>query len=355
MKLLHILITLSINYLLVFGYGESDSQNNPNHYERESFNLINLVRMFPTQYANTYMTGYTNLNLMFTTYKPTTPIYLNNTLNRMSKAHSYDMSTNNCFSHNDCVNGSSTSARFSRWTSCTGSGWGENIAAGSSTGIAANNLLICDATSGNACSADGSGYDGHRKNLMNANYKVAGVGYYYTSTSTYKHYWTQDLTGGTCNNPTGPIYSGYHTFFPSTNPQFIVNFYSKTLSTSTMSLVFVGGSTVSMTRAYGNDTFAVYTYTPTSFTVCAKYYFTTTTTSGATYRYPDTGSLQISKDTTCNSWTSSTTASSAINNLMAEENIVYNDIENQTNNSLSLIQQSTTLLFLLLSVFYLFL
>ncbi|KAK5575401.1 hypothetical protein RB653_010661 [Dictyostelium firmibasis] len=316
MKLL--LVVILIVFILkasnVNAYGESDSQGNPCSLERESHNLINLVRMFPVQYKSSFMNGYSGLSSVLNSYKAVTPLYIDNVLNRMSKAHSFDMANSNCFSHNDC-NGTAINQRFQKW-GITNT-WGENIAAGNKDGITTNNQLICDSSSGNkVCSGDNSGSDGHRKNIMSSNFQFLGVGYYSTSTSTYKNYWTQDFSGSGSILPTNPIYSGYHTFYPSTTiPKFIVMFYSKTQSLSSMSIVFVGGSTFPMTLTYGNSSYAAYTYTPTSFTVsCQQYYFQGNTTNTSTFRYPDTGYLQVSKDTTCSGW-SITTSVSIIANL----------------------------------------
>ncbi|EGC37028.1 hypothetical protein DICPUDRAFT_30965 [Dictyostelium purpureum] len=305
MKLLYVLIILTINYLLVKGYGESDKDDYPNHFERESHNLINLVRMFPQQYVYSYMKGWENLGVMFSQYKATFPVYYDNSVNRIARYHSYDMGANNYFGHGD-RNSQSASDRIQRAVPCSTYN-SENIAAGKSTGIDTNNQLICDDPQfGNYCTPDGSGHDGHRKNIMNPDLKLMGVGYWYASNSAYKYYWTQDFTGCTSNLPTNPIYSGYHTFYNSNNPLFVLSYYSNSLSTPAMYIVFVSGSVenvVPMRRTYGNDKFAVYTYSPSTHTPCGKYFFATTTENHKTYRYPETGYLQIAKDLdSCKSW-----------------------------------------------------
>ncbi|KAM9957364.1 hypothetical protein ACTFIR_009469 [Dictyostelium discoideum] len=301
----------------VNSYGESDSQGNPCSLERESHNLINLARMFPVQYKTSFMNGYSGLSSVLSSYSAVPPLYMDNLLNRMSKAHSFDMSLKNCFSHSDC-NGTSIGQRFNKWS--TEGTWAENIAAGNKDGISTNNQLICDSPNGNkVCTPDGSGQDGHRKNIMSEDYQILGLGYYYTSSSTYKTYWTQDFTSSS-NLPTNPIYSGYHTFYPSaTIPKFIAMVYSKTQTISTMSIVFVGSigsadSKLPMELTYGNPSYAAYTYTPSTYTVaCQQYYFQGTTSNGTTIRYPDTGYLQVSKDTTCLGWSISSSVSLNVN------------------------------------------
>ncbi|EGC29288.1 hypothetical protein DICPUDRAFT_84678 [Dictyostelium purpureum] len=306
MKLMLFLIILTLtNSLLVKGYGETDKDGYPNHFERESINLLNYVRMFPIQYMYTFMKEYGNLNYMFTQYKQTFPVYYDTSVSHGARFHSYDMASKNYFAHND--RSGSFGDRVKRFVSNIRY-YGENIAAGKQTGIETNNQLICDSRNQDRyCSADGSGNDGHRKNIMDPQFKVAGVGYYYTYSSSYKNYWTQDFAGETSGIPNTPIYSGYHTFYQSENPIFILSYYSNDLSTKEINIVFVEDSNENveiMDRNYGNDNFGIYTHIPSFYTPCGKYYFTTTTNNNSTFRYPDTGYLQISKDiTSCNSWT----------------------------------------------------
>ncbi|KAN0004621.1 hypothetical protein ACTFIU_001859 [Dictyostelium citrinum] len=318
--LLSILIVFILNgSRCVYSYGESDSQGNPCSLERESHNLINLARMFPTQYRASFMKDY--YGSVLNSYPAVPPLYMDNLLNRMSKAHSFDMSMRNCFAHNDC-NGTSIGQRFQKWR--TAGTWSENIAAGNKDGITTNNQLICDSPNGgSSCSSDYSGQDGHRKNIMSGDYQILGVGYYYTSASTYKTYWTQDFTSADDSNlPSNPIYSGYHTFYPSASiPKFIAMVYSKTQSISSMSIVFVGGngSTLPMELTFGNPSYAAYTYTPSTYTAsCQQYYFQGNATDGSTFRYPDTGYLQVSKDSTCLGWSISVSVS-VVANLNLED------------------------------------
>ncbi|MEM8857192.1 MAG: CAP domain-containing protein, partial [Chloroflexota bacterium] len=89
--------------------------------------------------------------------------------------HSQDMGVNNYFDHTG-LNGS----RF--WERAEDAGYqgfaaGENIAAGQRTPESVMNGWMNSA--------------GHRANLLNCNHTEIGVGYYYGSGSTYRHYWTQ--------------------------------------------------------------------------------------------------------------------------------------------------------------------
>ncbi len=94
-----------------------------------------------------------------------------------ARKHSKDMGTKNFFSHTGS-NGSSFSQRITS-AGYTWTGAGENIAAGQTTPTAVMNSWMTST--------------GHCNNIMNGTFKHLGVGYYYSSTSTYKHYWTQDF------------------------------------------------------------------------------------------------------------------------------------------------------------------
>ncbi|NJN16109.1 MAG: CAP domain-containing protein [Oscillochloris sp.] len=92
-----------------------------------------------------------------------------------AQKHSKDMGDNNFFNHI----GSDGSRFFNRTEAAdyTGNPGGENIAAGYPTpAIVMEGWLTSD---------------GHRKNMLNCNFREIGVGYYYAANSTYRSYWTQ--------------------------------------------------------------------------------------------------------------------------------------------------------------------
>eukprot|EP00644_Phytophthora_capsici_P005257 jgi/Phyca11/96709/e_gw1.1.1505.1 len=98
-------------------------------------------------------------------------------LQSSAQKHSNDMATNNFMSHTGS-DGSSMSKRISatsyRWTAIA-----ENVAAGQKDVAAVMKSWMNSA--------------GHKKNILSTKYKMFGCGYAYSSTSTYKHYWTQDF------------------------------------------------------------------------------------------------------------------------------------------------------------------
>jgi uncharacterized protein YkwD len=111
-------------------------------------------------------------------YKPPAPaLTLDTRLRCAARKHSMDMGMKNFFSHTGS-NGSTFTQRISNagyvYTTA-----GENISAGYATPSAAVDGWMAST--------------GHCNNIMNPNFKHLGVGYYYASSSTYGHYWTQDF------------------------------------------------------------------------------------------------------------------------------------------------------------------
>ncbi len=111
------------------------------------------------------------------TKAPAPALTLDSRLRCAARKHSKDMGTNNFFSHT----GSNGSTPWQRITSAgyTYTRAAENIAAGHATAASVVNGWMAST--------------GHCTNIMNPLLKQLGVGYFYGSTSTYKHYWTQDF------------------------------------------------------------------------------------------------------------------------------------------------------------------
>ncbi|CCH53421.1 hypothetical protein BN8_02515 [Fibrisoma limi BUZ 3] len=112
-----------------------------------------------------------------TTYPAVPPLTLNAQLNTASDKHAVDMATYNYFSHTG-RDGSQPWDRMTRegyvWRAA-----GENIAAGYTTPRAVVDGWLKS--------------PGHCANIMSAKFKDMGIGYGYTTTSTYKHYWVTDF------------------------------------------------------------------------------------------------------------------------------------------------------------------
>lgn len=112
-----------------------------------------------------------------TTYPAVPALTLDSQLNSASDKFALDLATYNYFSHT----GRDGSQPWDRMTR-EGYSWraaGENIAAGYSTTRAVVDGWLKS--------------EGHCKNIMSANFKNVGVGYAYSTSSTYKHYWVTDF------------------------------------------------------------------------------------------------------------------------------------------------------------------
>jgi uncharacterized protein YkwD len=130
------------------------------------------------------------------------PLKLNSELNAAAQAHSQDMAQNDYFSHTG-KNGSLPWDR-AKVVGYEAQSMGENIAAGQTTPESVVQGWINS--------------PGHRANLLNANYKELGVGYFLLENDTgsvnYKRYWTQ-LFGSGDLNPNSSIVSSSPSPAPS--------------------------------------------------------------------------------------------------------------------------------------------
>ncbi|HRH18987.1 MAG TPA: CAP domain-containing protein [Aquabacterium sp.] len=103
-------------------------------------------------------------------------------LDQAAEAHSLDMATNRCFSHDSC-NGGLWSTRIKGYYN-ENTALGEIIAAGYAT---AESVV-----------AGWMNSPGHKANILDASFKVAGVGLVNGVTgSPYQTYWTVDFGGKT--------------------------------------------------------------------------------------------------------------------------------------------------------------
>lgn len=107
-------------------------------------------------------------------------LMVSESLTNASEWHSTDMANKNYFSHTDSLGRDP----FARMTAL-GYGYstyrGENIAAGNATAAATFDQW--------------KNSSGHNANMLNANYKVIGIGKAYNGAATYRNYWTTDFGG----------------------------------------------------------------------------------------------------------------------------------------------------------------
>lgn len=292
--LLCVILLLCHHPLSSYGYGEPDASGHPSYQERANHVFLNAVRISPSQYKTVYMAGYSPSPASILTaseYPPVPPVYMEPKLVASAYSHSNDMAVHNCFKHDSC-DGTPTFTRIQSFYTCNGN-MGENIAAGYSDPLATSNQWLCDETGG-ACAADGSGADGHRDNMMSPTYKAVGVGYDYSASSTYKHYWTQDFGGAPCAPvPTNPIYGGSHRISGS-NIKFIAVYYTNPSVAPSSASVVIAGTSYALSVDIGTGGQATYALTQAKGSACRPYYFTI-----GTSRYPDTGCLVTYGEGTC--------------------------------------------------------
>jgi len=116
-----------------------------------------------------------------TFYPPVVSLTVDPHLATSARGHSQDMAANNYFSHTS-LDGRTFDQRIFQAGYNGGYPIGENIAAGQSSAQA-----VVDAWMQSL---------GHCQNIMNGAFRVIGIGYASSSSSTYRDYWTGDFGGG---------------------------------------------------------------------------------------------------------------------------------------------------------------
>jgi uncharacterized protein YkwD len=115
-----------------------------------------------------------------TPYPAVGPLYMNANLRTAAQNHSFDMATQNYFSHTS-LDGRTFDQRIFNAGYSGAYPLGENIAAGQTTPASVVSAWMTS--------------PGHCTNIMNGSFNSAGVGYGFNSSSTYQHYWTLDFGG----------------------------------------------------------------------------------------------------------------------------------------------------------------
>ncbi len=105
------------------------------------------------------------------------PLEINHNLTRAAREKSRDMCVNNYFSHESPTHGTPKEMIKSFGVSCRWSG--ENIA----SGFPNPEMTFKEWMKS----------PGHRYNILKPEYTHTGVGYFYSSQGTFKHYWTQEF------------------------------------------------------------------------------------------------------------------------------------------------------------------
>jgi uncharacterized protein YkwD len=115
-----------------------------------------------------------------TPYPAVPALSMNGNLRDAARAHSQDMASQNYFSHTS-LDGRTFDQRIHNAGYSGAFPLGENIAAGQSTPAAVVDAWMAS--------------PGHCTNIMSNGFRSIGVGYAFSSGSTYRSYWTQDFGG----------------------------------------------------------------------------------------------------------------------------------------------------------------
>lgn len=278
--------------------GAGDSHNGyPNNQERAVHTFTNAVRMSPEEYRNKYL-GVSDI-LLPATYPAVNPIYLNYTLSQTAREHSIDMGDNCGLQHNSC-DGSTFLERLT--AAYSKSGVGENIAMGQKSGFLAVKAWLLDNING-VPALDGSGDDGHRKNIMNSKFMEMGSGSYQgMATGKLRDYWTQDF--GSKAATTYPIASGAFDEIVTGTYTFLANYFDASGKAPQSSEIILDGVATHLTLELGSAAKGTYTLNVPKGDGCMNYYFEFTDGDGAQWRYPENMTLSTVEGTVCENSTS---------------------------------------------------
>jgi len=247
--------------------------------------LTNAMRVAPADWKAHWADGDLG-SALGSAYPAVPPLRWNAALGASSLAHSQDMASTPCFQHNSC-DGTSWSTRIASYYGLSGF-IGENIAAGYGSPDEVLFAWACDGSSG-ACAADGSGSDGHRANLMRAGFAALGVGFAVGGSGTYGDYWTQDF-GGTADGSAPPLVDASHDLLSDGSTRFFTNYYDSAPPRSVT--LYLDGSAEPLPLALGSAAQGAYALDAAGATACRSYYVVAVDATGASWRYPASGSLR---------------------------------------------------------------
>lgn len=275
----------------ISGYGDPQDTL-PSAFEREVLVMTNAVRMAPVAFRNTYIAGTSILSE--SAYPSVAPLLYNHDLSRAARFHSVDMAKNCGMIHNSC-DGTSFSARISSFYKGS-SGIAENIATGKTTGLQTVIQWLRDDVQG-VPAPDGSGNDGHRKNMMNASYKELGVGYAYSALRQWNHFWTQDFGAGKVTMVKIP--AGCYLRQTSTTLTFAANYYDPSGNSPKSAEVFIDTISKPMSIMLGTAAKGTWQYSMNDDKKPHCYYFVFTDGAGEKIRFPATATLTTGSELSC--------------------------------------------------------
>lgn len=261
----------------------------PSSTERAMLTLTNACRIAPIDYRNFYLPGAGDI-LLPEHYPAVATLVWADGLGASARAHCVDMAENGCFQHDSC-DGTPWSMRvggfYPQWSLL-----GENVAGGYGDPVTCIGGLLADAVNG-APAADGSGFDGHRWNIMSPQFVECGCGFA-TGPGLYARYYTQDFgrpkpLAAACA-PANPMPSGSHVVV-SGRTWLLVNVYDAAGVAPESVEAVVEGEPAAMALHLG--TAARGTYRLGVADKCRTYHFRVVDAAGMLWRYPARGELLL--------------------------------------------------------------
>jgi len=255
----------------------------PGWQERAMVVFTNMVRMAPVAYRDTYMAGYQYpTGDILEQYPAAPPLFWNYELNQAARFHAEDLAFNCQTLQHDSCDGTSWSTRIHGFYPYQVA-LGENVAYGFASPWATVNAFLCDRY-GSACapdSPDATGRDGHRKNIMSAQYMELGTGY---AQGSWK-YWVQDF-GGRQPDSRPALVSATHAFLEDGVTSFFLNYFDSSGGAPLETLLVIDDIPYALELDTGTAAAGTYRVDVDSASDCRSYYFRATTANGTCYRYP---------------------------------------------------------------------
>lgn len=286
-KSLYIFWIVTLIHYIDAGYGDwtVDYNGFPDMKDRQILVLTNSCRIDPTRYRDLYLGNYDIL--LPQNYPPVDPLYWQIDLNRVARIHSEDQAING-MSHTSS-DGTSFGDRVKFYY--TKSGWiAENIAAGSSKAKATIKQWLMDYIDYQTMTPaeDNSANDGHRKNIMSANYNEMGAGYAY-GPAKYNHFWTQDFGGGTTNF-NNPISSAAH-FIENGKSVFMFTVKDPAGNKIQDASLVLEDENYDLDILFGDSIIGTFSQSLESSDSCRDYFINIIDSEGNSWRYPEDGKL----------------------------------------------------------------
>jgi uncharacterized protein (TIGR03382 family) len=251
---------------LAFAYGEPDGAGRPNHRERLLHVFTNQVRQAPHDWPGWDTSKGASTAL--------TPLTLHGRLIEAARFHADDMMINLCFQHESC-DGTTFSARVARYFN--GAGAGENIY-----------MAQGDASERSAITG-WMNSDGHRRNILTANWTDLGTGEAQRATGAI--YYVQDF--GLTIGAEIPLIPGAARELDGADIHLYATVFDAQGRTPQGVVAILDGLRIPLSAIAGRGGNLTYGASTTAPDHCAPVWFEATPASGPAVTFPTTGSLLV--------------------------------------------------------------